>query len=129
MHVNRGVVHVVSRMRIVDRDRGECCGQAPASWDQPSFPGHDDWAMLGAGGCGAQAVHVEATPVRFDAPVPGDLLTHLTWRNPRGKTRNLKHIADGRLEHSISLQGFYRLTPESADELTQLADTKQAIGS
>ncbi|GJF32759.1 hypothetical protein KNE206_54590 [Kitasatospora sp. NE20-6] len=117
VHVDRGVVHVVSRMRITDLERGACCGTAPTNWDQPAFPGHGDWSMLGAGGCGAQAVHVEATPVRFDQPIPGDLLAQLTWRNRRGRTRQLKHVTDGRLEHSISLQGFYRLTPESADEL------------
>jgi hypothetical protein len=32
LHVNRRVVHVVSRMRIVDLDRGECCGPAPVHW-------------------------------------------------------------------------------------------------
>ncbi|TXS49200.1 hypothetical protein EAO77_29190 [Streptomyces sp. t39] len=74
----------------------------------------------GAGGCGAQAVHVDATPVRFDVPVSGVLLTRLTWRNRLGQTRGLKHIADGRPERSISLQGFYRLTPEAADELAEV---------
>ncbi|MFD7409403.1 hypothetical protein ACFV7R_43825 [Streptomyces sp. NPDC059866] len=68
----------------------------------------------------AAAVHVDATPVRFDMPVPGDLLSRLTWRNRRGQTRGLKHVVDGRLERSVSLQGFYRLTSESADELAQI---------
>ncbi|MFF5637890.1 hypothetical protein [Streptomyces sp. NPDC012825] len=77
--------------------------------------------MFGAGGCGATAVHVDATPVRFDTPVPGDLLPELTWRNARGRTRTLKHVVDGRLERSVSLQGFYRLAPESAGALAGLA--------
>lgn len=76
--------------------------------------------MLGSGGCGAEAVHVTATPVRFDVPVPGDLLAQLTWQNRRGRTRVLKYVVDGRLENSISLQGFYRLTPESAEALAGL---------
>ena len=76
--------------------------------------------MLGADGCGATAVHVDATPVRFDIPIPGDLLARLTWRNRRGQTRLLKYVEDGRLERSISLQGFYRLTPKSADELAEI---------
>ncbi len=122
VHVNRGVVHVVSRMRVVDRDRGECCGPAPARWDEPAFSGHDAWSMLGAGGCGAAPVHVDATPVRFDVPIPGDLLSELTWRNRRGHTRGLKYVADGRLERSVSLQGFYRLTPESAADLARITD-------
>ncbi|WP_267007685.1 hypothetical protein [Streptomyces sp. NBC_00154] len=79
--------------------------------------------MLGAGGCGAQAVHVDATPVRFDVPVSGELLTRLTWRNRRGQTRGLKYVVDGRLERSISLQGFYRLTPEAADELAEVVSS------
>jgi hypothetical protein len=76
--------------------------------------------MLGTDGCGASAVHVDATPVRFDTPIPGGLLPTLTWRNARGNTRNLKYIVDGRLERSVSLQGFYRLTPESANALAGL---------
>jgi hypothetical protein len=52
--------------------------------------------------------------------MPGDLLMGLTWRNRRGQTRGLKYVVDGRLERSVSLQGFYRLTSESADELAEL---------
>jgi hypothetical protein len=117
LHVDRCVVHVVTRMRVVDRDHLECCGAPQATWEDPAFPGHDDWWMLGSGGCGAEPVHVDATPVRFDLPIPGDLLSRLTWRDRKGRTRQLKHVVDGRLENSIGLQGFYRLTPESADEL------------
>ncbi|MFG2646024.1 hypothetical protein ACGFYP_34265 [Streptomyces sp. NPDC048370] len=114
LHANRCEVFVVSRMRVIDMARGDCCGAAQATWQDPPFPGHDDWWMLGAGGCGASAVHVDATPVRFDTPIPGDLLPTLTWRNARGKTRNLRAVVDGHLERSVSIQGFYRLTSESA---------------
>ncbi|MGW1761363.1 hypothetical protein [Streptomyces mirabilis] len=120
LHVNRCAVFVVSRMRVIDRERRDCCGTAPETWQDPAFPGHGDWSMLGAGGCGAAAVHVDATPVRFDTPIPGNLLAGLTWRNRRGQTRGLKYVVDGRLERSASLQGFYRLTPESADELAKV---------
>ena len=122
LHVDRCVVYVVSRMRVIDMDRRECCGTAPATWRDPAFPGHAAWSMLGANGCGASAVHVEATPVRFDMPLPGDILGRLTWRNRRGKTRGLKYVVDGRLERFVSLQGFYRLTPESAGEISALVD-------
>lgn len=122
LHVRQRQVFVVSRMRVVDLERGECCGEAPTTWGDPSHPGHDDWAMLGAYGCGATAVHVEATPVRFDVPIPGELLPVLTWRNRRGQTRQLKYVVDGRLERSISLQGFYRLTSESAAALGELVE-------
>ncbi|MFE7525599.1 hypothetical protein ACFU7Y_07735 [Kitasatospora sp. NPDC057542] len=120
VHVNRGEVFVVSRMRVVDLERGDCCGEAPATWRDRAFPGHEDWVALGAGGCGASAVHVDSTPVRFDQPIPGELLGQLTWRNRRNQTRGLKYVVDGRLERAVSLQGFYRLTPESADELAEL---------
>ncbi|MFJ6632421.1 hypothetical protein ACIQMR_13610 [Streptomyces sp. NPDC091376] len=122
LHVKQRVVFVVSRMRVIDLGRRGCCGTAPAAWQDPAFPGHADWSMLGADGCGATAVHVDATPVRFDIPIPGDLLARLTWRNRRGQTRVLKYVEDGRLERSISLQGFYRLTPESAGELAEIVD-------
>ncbi|MFD7229256.1 hypothetical protein [Streptomyces sp. NPDC059881] len=120
LHVNQRVVFVVSRMRVIDLGRRDCCGTAPDTWQDPAFPGHADWSVLGADGCGATAVHVDATPVRFDIPIPGDLLARLTWRNRRGQTRVLKYVEDGRLERSISLQGFYRLTPESAGELAEI---------
>ncbi|MFI6494401.1 hypothetical protein [Streptomyces sp. NPDC050564] len=113
-------MYVVSRMRVTGMGRGDCCGTAPATWQDPAFPGHGDWSMLGAGGCGAAAVHVDATPVSFDMPLPGDLLAGLTWRNRRGQTRGLKHVVDGRLERSVGLQGFYRLTSESSGELAEV---------
>jgi hypothetical protein len=119
LHVNRCVVFVVSRMRVIDTERRDCCGAAPQAWRDPAFLGHGDWSMLGTNGCGAAAVHVDATPVRFDAPVSGDLLARLAWRNRRGQTRGLKYVVDGRLERSVSLQGFYRLTSESAEELAE----------
>ena len=123
LHVNRCEVFVVSRMRVIDVERGDCCGTPPRTWSDPSFPGHDDWSMLGANGCGACAVHVDVTPVRFDMQIPAELLPALTWRNARGRTRNLKYVVDGRLERSVSLQGFYRLIPESAEALARLVDT------
>src|SRR5262249_10145688 len=47
LHVNRCVLHVVSRMIIVDKDRRDCCGPIPVAYGS-AFPGHADWAMLGA---------------------------------------------------------------------------------
>ncbi|MGW0720487.1 hypothetical protein ACWD3K_38105 [Streptomyces sp. NPDC002778] len=120
LHVNRHEVFVVSRMRVIDMERRDCCGAAPATWEDPAYPGHGDWSMLGAGGCGAVAVHVDATPVRFDVAIPGELLARLTWRNRRGQTRGLKHVVDGRLKSSVSLQGFYRLTSEAAGEMAEV---------
>lgn len=79
--------------------------------------------MLGANGCGAAAVHVAATPIRFDTAVPGDLLTRLTWRSSRGAFRGLKFVVDGRLKHSVGLRSrVYRLTEEPADEMAAPVD-------
>ncbi|QLQ36553.1 hypothetical protein [Micromonospora robiginosa] len=122
LHVNRCVVHLVTRLRVVDKQRRDCCGTAPTTWRDPSYPGHATWAMLGANGCGASPVHVEATPIRFDVTIPGDLLGALTWRNRHGEERTLKYVVNGRLERSVSLQGVYRLTDESAARLGALLD-------
>lgn len=127
LHVNRCVVYVVSQMRVVDKERRACCGKPPETWEDPGFPGHRDWSMLGAGGCGAEAVHVEATPVRFDVPIPGELVERLTWRNQRGQTRVLKNVVEGRLERSLGLQGFYRLTHDSANELAEVVDNASSF--
>ncbi|MEU3601549.1 hypothetical protein ABZ714_22925 [Streptomyces sp. NPDC006798] len=51
--------------------------------------------------------------------MPPELLERLTFASRRG-TRTLKHIVDGRLLRSVSLQGVYRLASESAAELHQL---------
>jgi hypothetical protein len=122
MHVRNGMVYVVCRMRIVDKERRGCCGAQPANYREPAFPGHGDWEMLGAQGCSATAVHVDATPVRFDRLLPGSLLPELSWRNQRGQTRGLRFVEDGRLIRHLSLDGVYRLTPESADMLRPFAD-------
>jgi len=120
VHVSKCVVYLVSQLEVIDKERRDCCGPAPASYREPAHPGHADWRMLGAEDCGAEPVHVEATPIRFDTPVPGDLLTQLTWRNRRGETRGLKYVVDGRLERFVSLQGVYQLTDESAGLLAGL---------
>ncbi|MFF5217836.1 hypothetical protein [Micromonospora sp. NPDC000442] len=122
LHVNRCVVYLVSRLRVVDKQRQDCCGTAPATWSDHACPGHTDWAMLGAARCGASPVHIEATPVRFDIAVPGDMLSTLTWRNRSGEQRNLKYVVNGRLERSVSLQGIYGLAEDSAARLGTLLD-------
>jgi hypothetical protein len=126
LHVNRCVVRVVSRLRLLDWKQTDCCGTLPAGWADPAYRGHPGWDMLSAGGCCAAPVHVDATPIRFDVTIPGDLLTTLTWQNRRGATRTRKHVVDGRLRSSISLQSVYRLTDDSAAALTTLIPTVSA---
>ena len=75
----------------------------------------------------AAAVHVDATPIRFDAAIPAELLERLTWRNRRGATRVMKHVVEGRLKSAVSLQGgLYRLTDESATQLAELVDVNDS---
>ncbi|MGA5065241.1 hypothetical protein ACPB9E_15940 [Streptomyces exfoliatus] len=57
--------------------------------------------------------------LKFDTVVPGDLLERLTFTSRRGE-RLLKYVEGGRLIRSVSLQGIYRLTADSAGELDQL---------
>jgi hypothetical protein len=38
LHVNRREVFVVSRMRVIDMERRDCCGMAPATWEDPAYP-------------------------------------------------------------------------------------------
>jgi hypothetical protein len=64
-------------------------------------------------------IGAEGTPIRLDVAVPSDLLERLRFRSRRGE-RGLKHIRDGRLRQAITLQGIYRLSPSSADELAAL---------
>jgi hypothetical protein len=120
LHVKACVVYLVSGMRIIDKQRRYCCGLEPATYRDPAFPGHADWAMLGARDCGAAPVHVAATPVRFDVPVPREMLERFTFRGRQG-IRSLKHLTDGRLTSAVGLLGFYRLTDETAADLAGLA--------
>ncbi|WP_236244206.1 hypothetical protein [Streptomyces sp. CC210A] len=59
------------------------------------------------------------TPLTFDTPVPGDVLSELTYRSRRGE-RRIKHVVDGELTRAVSVHGIYRLAPESAHALEVL---------
>jgi hypothetical protein len=85
--------------------------------------------MLGAAGCGAGPVHVEATSIRLNVAVPGDLFGGLTWRNRRGEQRTLMYVVNGRLERSVSLQGVHRLTDESPARLGAVLDSSPTPSS
>jgi hypothetical protein len=53
----------------------------------------------------------------LDRPLPGEILQRLTYR-PRRGPRPVRHVSeDGRLLHSISVQGIYRLAESSAADL------------
>jgi len=59
----------------------------------------------------------EGTGILLDRPLPGEILGRLTYR-PRRGPRPVRHVSDdGRLLHSISVQGIYRLAESSAADL------------
>ncbi len=85
-----------------------------------SFFGHHPELGYLAPTCTSEVViGAEGTPIRLDVAVPSDLLERLRFRSRRAE-RGLKHIEGGRLMKSISLQGIYRLSLSSADELAAL---------
>ncbi|CAL9559208.1 hypothetical protein [Streptomyces sp. Tu 3180] len=78
------------------------------------------WRPLRSGCVSEVVVGPPGTPLTFDRPVPPDLLTRLTYRSRRGE-RRIKHVVDGELRRAVSVHGIYRLAPESARELGELA--------
>lgn len=78
-----------------------------------------DWRPLKTGWVTEVLIGPPGAPLRFDTVVPGDLLERLTYTSRRGE-RPLKHVEDGRLIRSASLQGVYRLAAGSAEALDQL---------
>jgi hypothetical protein len=71
--------------------------------------------------CVDEVVLGEGTPIRLDVRVPPGVVDRLRYCSRRGE-RPLKHVDDGRITHVISLQGVYRLAPESAAALERLLD-------
>ncbi|MFI5688621.1 hypothetical protein [Streptomyces sp. NPDC051636] len=63
------------------------------------------------------------SPLTFDTPVPGNVLTQLTYRSRRGE-RHIKHVVDGELLRAVSVHGIYRLAPESASALDALVSNQ-----
>ena len=76
-------------------------------------PGESDEVVIAA----------ESTPFRVDRVVPGEIVGALRWQSGKRPERPIKHLAaDGRIERSVSLQGIYRLTAASAEQLRRLLD-------
>jgi hypothetical protein len=98
--------------RIVDY---EVAGAELADEDYPKLI---HWRPLKSGAISEVVLGPPGTPIRFDAPLPGELLEQLSFISRQGE-RQLKHLEAGRLLRSISLQGIYRLAPDSAASLTR----------
>lgn len=61
-------------------------------------------------------------PISLARVAPQDLVPTLRWQSGRRPERAIRHLAaDGRIERALTLQGIYRLTPESEAALLGLA--------
>ncbi|MCM0679192.1 hypothetical protein NCC78_31665, partial [Micromonospora phytophila] len=109
--VDRQVLYVLGRMRVTDivTPGAEGIGH----W----FDRFPLWRWL-ASFCTTEVVlGTEGIPLRLDAALPGDVLRRLTYRSRRG-SRTVAHVSDdGRLVHSLGVQGIYRLAPPCAADL------------
>ncbi len=83
----------------------------------PGYAGLAHWLPLKSGGI-TEVVLVPPGSLRFDQPLPGEHLEHLTFTSRRGE-RKLKYVEDGRLLRALSLRGIHRLAPQSADVLAR----------
>ena len=74
-------------------------------------------------GCGIEVLLVErSTPLRFDLVVSPERLETIRFCPRKGPPMELRHIRDGRLTSSLSLQGnVRRLCPETATMFSELA--------
>ena len=111
----QAALHPVCSMevqQIIDYDRA---GMELADED---YAGLIHWRPLKSGCINEVVLGPPGSPLRFDRPLPGEHLQHLTFTSRRGE-RKLKYVEDGRLLRALSLQGIYRLTPESADVLAR----------
>lgn len=78
-----------------------------------------DWRFL-APTCTDEVVLGKGSPISAGAEVPVEVLRRFTYRSQRAE-RTLKHIDDdGRLTHSMGVQGIYRLAPHSAEDLSRM---------
>ncbi|WP_234533200.1 hypothetical protein [Streptomyces shenzhenensis] len=66
------------------------------------------WGLLKTSCVSEVLVGPPGTPLDFGLPVPGDLLTRLTYRSRRSE-RQIKHVVDGELRRAASVHGIYRL--------------------
>nr|WP_237537736.1 hypothetical protein [Streptomyces sp. SID2999] len=106
--------------RIVDYDRA---GEELSDEDYPKLI---HWRPLKSGCVSEVVLGPPGSPLRFDRPLPGTHLEHLTFASRRGE-RKLKYVEDGRLLRALSLQGIYRLAPESAAVIARHLNGEEVI--
>lgn len=80
-------------------------------------------------GCGTEvALATRSSPLRFDLAVAKELLEKITFCPRKGTPSGLKHIKDGKLVSSISLQGnVRRLCAPSAALFADIVGLSEAV--
>jgi len=113
-------VYVVGRMRVREM---LILGQedGPTLIDQ-RFPQFKAWKVLAPTCTEEVVIGGEGTTLHDDLPLPKEMLGRLTFRSQRGE-RPLRYVRDGELTRSLGLQGIYRLTRQSADDLEAVIES------
>jgi hypothetical protein len=95
-------------------------------WDYVSL--HPEDSYLISHSCANEVLVGEAgTTIRFDVAVPQNVLE--SWRfQSQKRQRGLKFLESGKLKHSISLQGVYRLSEPTAQKLANLLNADRKPG-
>ncbi len=132
LRVKQGVLYIIARMRVkeiisleeyIERNPGIFAGIERTTWPSVTFENylnlHPEMRVLAPTCTDEVVLGDESTPIQMDTAVPPGLLESLRFRSQRGE-RGLKHIQDGRLKSVITLQGIYRLSEGSADEIADL---------
>jgi len=132
IRVYRGSVYIIASMRVreiisieeyIERNPEMFSDFAHSPWASVTFDDyikrHPEKRIL-APTCTEEAIlGCEGTPIRLDLIISPDLLERLRFRSQR-RERGLKHIEAGRLTRAISIQGIYRLSEQSAEEISNL---------
>ena len=105
------VLYLFGRMRVQEIIPVGDSGQQPLD---EYFSRYGAWRFLAPTCTTEVVIAAEGTGIRLDRPVPGEVLKRLTY-HPRRGLRPVRHVSeDGRLMHSLSVQGIYRLAESSA---------------
>ncbi len=76
--------------------------------------------------CTNEVLTGEGTPIRFDLAIPSAIVNRIRYRSQRGE-RPIKHLEDGKVIRTISIQGIYRLSVVSAIDFENMliGDTRR----
>ncbi|GAB3654092.1 hypothetical protein GCM10027589_12550 [Actinocorallia lasiicapitis] len=118
IYVRDRILHVMGCMTVQDIVSFEPDEQGAIELEKcyQRFP---DWRFL-APTCTNEVVLGHGSTLRTGIGIPIEVLQRLTYRSQRAE-RKLKHLDDdGKLTHSLGVQGIYRLTARSAADLADL---------